>query len=202
MTDAVETTEEVEADEFESDEQENVDADAIEEEDPTAGLRKALQAERKAHRDAERRAKAAEQALADKDRPAEEAALDAARREAREEAMSAANVRLVRAELKAAMAGKVTNPALALRLIDTTDIEVSADGDVDPESIDAAITALLDEAPELRTARFQGGADQGTKGKGAKPTQLTQADLKNMTPEQINEARRSGRLNKLLGATT
>lgn len=202
MTDAVEMTEEVEADEVESDEAENVDAEVTEEEDPTAGLRKALQAERKAHREAERRAKAAEQALADKDKPAEEAALDAARREAREDALKTANERLVRAELKAALAGKVTNPALALRLIDTSEIEVDADGDVDTDAIDAAISALLDEAPELRTARFQGGADQGAKGKGAKPAQLTQADLKNMTPEQINEARKSGRLDKLLGATT
>lgn len=200
MAETVETTDEVENEEVEAVETEEVEAEEVEE-DPTAGLRKALQAERKLRRDAEKRASAADQALADKDKPAEEAAIEQARREAREEALGISNTRLVRAEVKAALAGKVTNPALALRLIDTSEIEVGDDGDVDADAIDAAISALLDEAPELRSARFQGGADQGAKKKSA-PSQLSQADLKNMSPEQVNEARASGRLNKLLGISS
>lgn len=198
MTDAdvtpddVEEVEEIEAEEV-------VQEGAVE--DPTVGLKKALQAERKAHRDESRRAKQLEQQLADKDKPAEEAALDEARREAREEALGVANTRLVRAELKAALTGKVSNPAVALRLIDASGIEVDGDGDVDAEAVAFAIESLLAEAPELavKAARFQGGADQGAKGKNAEPAQLTQADLANLSPEQINEARRSGRLNKVLG---
>lgn len=198
-TEEVETTTEDEATEAET-----VDTDAAElEDDPTEGLRKALQAERKQRRDAERARKAAEQALADKDKPAEEAALEQARREAREEAMTAATARYVRAEVKAALAGKVTNVAVALRLIDTSGIEVDDDGDVDADGVAAAVEALLVEAPELATkgTRFPGGADQGAKGKTAALAQVTQQELESMTPEQIGEARRAGRLNKLMGVS-
>ena len=198
MADAVETTDEVETVDDAIDAEQTVTEQV---EDPTEGLRKALQAERKAHREAERARKAAEQALADKDKPAEEAALDQARRQAREEAMSAANVRLVRAELKAALAGKVANPAIALRLIDASEIGVTDEGDVDEDAVAAAVANLLDEAPELavKGTRFPNGADQGANGKGAAPQQLTQTDIESMTPEQIVEARKAGRLNKLLG---
>ena len=198
MTDAVETTEEVETDEVETEETEQIEEPT---DDPAAGLKKALAAERKARREAERKAREASDALSLKDKPADEQALEQARREAREEVLSAANARLVRSELKAELAGKVANPALALRLIDASEIEVSADGDVDADSVSAAIEALLAEAPELaaKPARFQGGADQGAKGKDASPSQLTQSDLKNLTPEQIEQARRSGRLNRVLG---
>lgn len=199
MTVDVETTDDVEEvnEEIESEEAEQEDAV----EDPTVGLKKALQAERKERREADKRAKALEQQLADKDKPAEEAAIEQARREAREEVLSTSNARLVRAELKAALTGKVSNPAVALRLIDASGIDVDADGDVDADAVASAIEALLVEAPELaaKPARFQGGADQGAKGKNSQPAQLTQADLQNLSPDQVNEARRAGRLNNLLG---
>lgn len=202
MTEAVETTDNVEAEEVEVDEAETVDSGETDQvEDPTAGLQKALKAERLARREADKRAKAFEQQLADKDKPADELAIETARREAREEAQKSANERIARLEVKAALAGKVSNPALALRLIDISAIEVDGDGEIDADAIDAAIETLLADAPELavKQARFQGGADQGAKGKNAEPSQLTQSDLQKLSPEQINEARRSGRLNKLLG---
>jgi hypothetical protein len=50
--------------------------------------------------------------------------------------------------------------------------------------------------------RFQGSADSGSAGRTAsvagKP-QLTEQDLKTMTPEQIEQARVDGRLDQLLG---
>lgn len=89
--------------------------------------------------------------LANRDKPAEEIALEQARREAREEAQNAYNQRIVTAELKAALAGKVTNPALALKVADISAIEVSDGGEVDMQSVTDVIQALITEYPELST---------------------------------------------------
>lgn len=169
--------------------------------DPTEGLRKALQAERLARREADKRAKTFEQQLADKDKPADELAIETARREARAEAQKSANERIARLEVKAALAGKVSNPALALRLIDTSAIEVDGDGEVDADAIESAIATLLADAPELavKAQRFQGGADQGAKGKASVPAQLSKSDLSNMTPEQIVAAYEAGQISSLVG---
>lgn len=203
MTDAVETTEAVEAD-AEVDETETVESDEAEAvEDPTAGLQKALKAERLARRESDKKAKALEQQLADKDKPADELAIETARREAREEAQKSANERIARLEVKAALAGKVSNPALALRLIDTSAIEVDGDGEVDADAIEAAIATLLADAPELavKQQRFQGGADQGAKGKASAPAQLSKSDLSTMTPEQIVAAYEAGQVSTLIKGT-
>lgn len=206
MTETVETTDPVEPIEpIEGDPVEPVDpAEPVEpNEDPNAGLQKALAAERKLHKEAVKRATAAEQRLADKDKPADELAIETARREAREEAQKSANERIARLEVKAALAGKVSNPALALRLIDTSAIEVDGDGEVDADAIEAAIATLLADAPELalKQARFQGGADQGTKGKASAPAQLSKSDLTNMTPEQIVAAFDAGQMTNLAKGT-
>lgn len=204
MTDAVETTEVVDAEAVEADETETVESDEAEAvEDPTAGLQKALKAERLARRESDKKAKALEQQLADKDKPADELAIETARREAREEAQKSANERIARLEVKAALAGKVSNPALALRLIDTSAIEVDGDGEVDADAIEAAIATLLADAPELavKQARFQGGADQGAKGKASTPAQLSKSDLSTMTPEQIVAAYEAGQVSTLIKGT-
>lgn len=205
MTETVATTDPVEPTEpIEGDPVEPVDpAEPVEPNDPTAGLQKALAAERKLHKEAAKRAATLEQQLADKDKPADELAIETARREAREEAQKSANERIARLEVKAALAGKVSNPALALRLIDISAIEVDADGEVDADAIDAAIATLLADAPELavKAARFQGGADQGTKGKASAPAQLSKSDLSNMSPEQIVAAYEAGQVSTLLKGT-
>lgn len=201
MTDAVETTDEVATDDVETDDAVEVDSEETDQvADPAAGLRTALAAERKLHKEAAKRAAALEQQLADKDKPADELAIETARREAREEAQKAAYERIARLEVKAALAGKVSNPALALRLIDTSAIEVDGDGEVDADAIESAIATLLADAPELavKQQRFQGGADQGAKGKASAPAQLTKSDLSNMTPEQIVAASEAGQLSSLL----
>lgn len=202
MTDAVETTEEVEADQV--DEAEEVESDETDQvEDPTAGLQKALKAERLARRESDKKAKALEQQLADKDKPADELAIEAARREAREEAQAAANKRIALLEVKSALAGRVSNTAAALKLIDTSAIEVDGDGEVDADAIEAAIATLLAETPELavKQQRFQGGADQGSKGRDSKPSQMTRAEFDQIksNPHAVEKARVEGRLNKLLG---
>jgi len=201
-TEAVETTDEetVESGELDTD---ATDEETAEAEDPTAGLKKALAAERKARREAERKSHALEAARADADKEPAEQAIEQARREARAEAQTAFNARLVQAELKAALAGKVSNTALALRVIDTSEIDVSGDGEIDAQSVTDAIDAALTQYPELAPAdakKFAGTADQGTRGKASRPQQITKTDLSNMTPEQIVAAYESGQVSDLLKA--
>lgn len=123
-------------------------ADEAPAEEPTAapadddGLgdagKKALAAERAAAKAAEKRAKAAE---------AE-----------RTEALATANVRLVRAEVKAAAGGVLQDPEDAVRLLDLTEFEVNDDGEVDTKAITAAVRRLAESKPYLAV--------------GAKPTAL------------------------------
>lgn len=179
--------------------------------DPDKGAKAALIAEREARRQEreERRQLKAEleslrQQIADKDKSPDEQAIEQAKREARTEAEAAFNSRLVRAELKAALTGKVADTALALKVIDTSVIDLDANGDVDPQSVTDAIEALLTQYPALAPAagqKFGGTADQGAKGKGVKPPQLTREQLKSMSPEQILEAEKNGQLSSLIGGS-
>ena len=124
-------------------------------------------------------------------------------------ALSKANERLVSAEIRAAAAGKLANPALAVKLLNAADFEVNDDGEVDSEAINAAVDELVAREPYLAAAqsgqRFQGGADQGPRGTSG-PKQLTEADVKQLTADknyaEIDKARREGRLNAVLGITT
>lgn len=178
------------------------------ENDPDKGAKDALVAEREARRKEREERKqlrdelaALKQQLADKDKPADEAALDAARREAETAANERANERIVKAELRAAAAGKVSNLTALTRLADVSQIDVDQDGNPSADDIEDAITQFLTDFPEFAAdkSKFTGSADQGSKGKQTKPGQLTQNDLKNMSPEQINAARDAGLLDKLLG---
>jgi hypothetical protein len=176
--------------------------------DPDKGAKTALAAEREARRTEKaeaRQVKAELEALraqlADKDKTPDEQAIEQARREAREEAQTAFNQRLVQAELKAALAGKVNNAALALKVIDTSVIDIDATGEVDAQSVTDAIEAALSQYPELKPAdvkKFTGTADQGTKGKAIRPHQLSREELAALSPEQRIQAHESGQLDDLL----
>lgn len=87
---------------------------------------------------------------------------------------------------------------LASRVDDFVD-----DGQVDTDAIEEALADLLSKKPHLaaaKPARFQGGADGGAR-KGSGVAQLTEQDLKRMTPHQIEDARLKGQLNDLLGVS-
>jgi hypothetical protein len=87
---------------------------------------------------------------------------------------------------------------LAARVEDFVD-----DGQVDVDAINEALTDLLSKKPHLAATtakRFQGGADGGAR-KGSGVAQLTEQDIKRMTPQQIEKARLSGQLNDLLGVS-
>ena len=168
--------------------------------DPDLGAKNAIIKERTARREAEKALSDLRAEIALKEKPADEQVLEQVRREAVLEATAKANERIVRSEVKAAATGKVKNPALALKLIDMSGIDVDDDGEPDSDAIASAIAALLTDYPELAAvAPGFGSADQGAKGRTATSSQLTVSDLDSMSPEAVNAARKAGRLDKVLG---
>lgn len=92
-------------------------------------------------------------------------------REAEARALAKANGRILSAELRAAAAGKLSDPTDALTFIDLSQFDVGDDGEVDQDEIAEAIADLLTKKPYLAA---QGGpktpkADpsQGAGGRGA-----------------------------------
>ncbi|MFB7288984.1 hypothetical protein [Actinacidiphila glaucinigra] len=129
------------------------------------------------------------------------------RNEADRAATTRANARIVRSEIRAAAAGKLTNPRDALHFLDLTTFEVDEEGQVDEDEIADAIEGLLKERPYLGVnaapaesqRRFQGTGDGGARKSTGGPRQLTERDVAKMTPEQIDEAHRKGQLRDYLG---
>lgn len=73
---------------------------------------------------------------------------------------------------------------------------------IDTQAIDDALDELLEAKPYLAAAtakRFVGTGDGGARKGSTGPVQLTNADLKKMTPEQINDALLKGQFDDLLG---
>ncbi len=102
----------------------------------------------------------------------------------KDEALAMANSRILSAEMRAAAAGRIVDPADALRLIDLSSFEVGDDGAVDRAAITGAIDDLIKTKPYLAAQgqpRFEGGADGGAR----KETTKTLA-------EQIAEAETAG----------
>jgi hypothetical protein len=122
----------------------------------------------------------------------------------KDEALAAANQRILKAEVRAAAAGKLNDPADALAYIDLSSFEVSDDGSVDSDAIGSAISDLITKKPYLAAqgSRFQGGVDGGARKDDTRPTQLTRADMARMSPEQIAEAENKGQFDDLLGRRT
>lgn len=102
-------------------------------------------------------------------------------RKADEAATAKANERIVKAEVRASAAGKLSDPKDALKFLDLSKIEVDADGNVDSDEIDDAIADLLKNKPYLAVAqgdgkRFKGSGDGGAKpAKPARPRSLGEA---------------------------
>jgi hypothetical protein len=136
---------------------------------------------------------------------------DQIRREATTAATAKANARILRSEIRAAAAGKLADPRDALRLLDLDAFEVDEDGQVDEDEIADAIADLIKAKPYLGAAtatapttrtrpRFEGTADQGARKAQSGPRQYTEAEVKKMTPEQIDEAHRKGELRDYMGS--
>lgn len=76
-----------------------------------------------------------------------------ARQEALAEATTEANARIVRAEVIAAAARKLQDPADAVAHLDLSKFEVGDNGEVDRKALSAAIDELLKEKPYLGGVR-------------------------------------------------
>ncbi|WP_033288259.1 hypothetical protein [Amycolatopsis jejuensis] len=130
--------------------------------------------------------------------------VDQIRREAETAAATKANARIIRSEIRAAATGKLADPKDALTFLDLTQFEVDENGEVDSDEIADAIDELIKNKPYLAAAtakRFQGTGDGGAARKaGTKKKQVTEAELKTMTPDQIVKAQNEGRLADLMGA--
>lgn len=172
---------------------------------------KALYAEKERRKAAEkeaREAKAAREALEQRIARLEAGGEDEATKAAREareqaeaEATAKANERILKAEIRAAAAGKLSDPGDALKFLNLSEFEVGSEGEVDAEALTDAIDNLLKNKPYLSAAtapRFQGGADGGARKDPQKPAQLTRADLAGMSADAINKARAAGQLTDLM----
>lgn len=103
----------------------------------------------------------------------------------------------LRSAIIAEAAGKFTDPSDAVALLDRSQIEFDDDGA--PKNVADVVGALLDAKPHLAAGGSRGGsADQGARA-GSSVKQLDRNALKSMSPEQITQARREGRLDKILG---
>jgi len=110
------------------------------------------------------------------------------RAEVRAEVQTAANKKLIAAEAKASLVGKVHNPATVMRLLDLSEVEVDADGNVDTQALDDLIVKLLEDEPYLAVAqgtpRFQGKADQGPQGAVKSEEQILNEQLAEATQKR------------------
>ena len=89
----------------------------------------------------------------------------------RDDALAVANQRILKAELRAASAGKLADPADALRFLDLSSFEVGDDGAVNATALTDAIQDLITKKPYLAaaTAPKFGSADAGVRN-GAAPS--------------------------------
>lgn len=159
------------------------------------GGKKALEAERRARRDAERQlAELRKQGMTDQEKAIEEARADERRKGA---------TQLLNASILARAAGRLQDPSDAIAMI-ASKITIADDGTFDDAAIASEIDDLIRSKPYLAVGKpsatpAPGSANGGPQGSG--PAQWTESDLQGKTPEQIEAARVSGLLNTLLGIT-
>ncbi|TYB69732.1 hypothetical protein FXF51_06100 [Nonomuraea sp. PA05] len=161
----------------------------------------------------ERLRKAAEQKPADGDTAADKGPdLDAIRKEAEEQAKAAVKAEVLRDrvsdKIEVIAAKRAQDPdVVRTLLLAGNEIADFLDGDkIDAEAIKEALDELLEKKPYLAVAaqsakRFQGSGDGGARKGPQKPAQLTQDDLRRMSPEQIVQAQDEGRFDDLMGLT-
>jgi hypothetical protein len=202
----VEPTEEV--DDLESDDTDTDPEGAEQLGDPGKKALGAMKDRWKAEREKRR---ALEAQLAERNKPAdgEQPDPEALVRQAEATALARVNERLVKAEVRAAAAGKLADPADAHRFLDLSQFEVDDDGNVDADEVAEAIDELLQSKPYLAAQggstkpRFQGTADSGARKGNVRPSQLTEADVKRLRAAgknaEIVKAQSEGRLDDYLG---
>lgn len=168
----------------------------------------AMKAKWQTERDA-RKALAARLAELEKGKPAEagEPDLQKLRDEAKAEARTESLRERVLDKIEAKAARLFADPEDAVALLGRRVDDFIDDGKLDADAIAEAIADLLKKKPHLAAAaqggkRFTGSADGGTRNGSTRPAQLTEQDLKRMSPQQIVAAQDKGQLNDLLGVVT
>lgn len=93
---------------------------------------------------------------------------------------------------------RIVDPDAAIALLDKSSLDLDDAGN--PLNVAEAMDSLLRAKPYLVATNggTRGNADQGARDHGG-IRQITESELKTMKPEQIDQARREGRLNDLLG---
>lgn len=163
----------------------------------------AMKAERKAANDKARDLEAQLAALTAKVEGKEaEYAAEQKTREAEKAALAKADEKILKAEVRAAAKGVLADPADAFKFLDLSVFEVGPDGDVDASALTDALNTLIEEKPYLAAQsgkRFQGTADGGARNDATKVSQLSQADMARLSPEEKVAAYESGQFDSLLG---
>jgi hypothetical protein len=163
----------------------------------------ALQAERKAARDAVKRAEAAErelEALRTASLSDHEKAIAAARKEGSDEASARADAIVRRSEVRRVLAQAGCIDPSAIDLSSFSGLAVGEDGEVD--GVERAVTAYRAAHPALFAARRPAGSADAASPTGAgAPATFTPGQIKAMTPDEfernrpaIFEAMASGRI--------
>jgi hypothetical protein len=127
--------------------------------------------------------------------------VEAAKKAAQERDSAATEAARARREL-AVFKNAATHNADPARLLDSTSFLASIDGldpSKDAEKIDAAIKAAVENNPYLKATRAVGASGIEQTGGSGEQGQITEEQLKRMTPEQIVEAQDKGLLKHLLG---
>ena len=162
----------------------NNDGDSLNE-----GGKKALEAERRARREADKRTKALESKLAEieaANMTETEKAIAEAKAAGVMEATQAMQSRLFAAEVRAAATGKivdldlVSDEVMALKILGLESVPTTGTGQIDAEAITVAIDALVEAKPHL--AANSGGAKRpsGTPDggpRGSAPADLATTDM-------------------------
>lgn len=125
------------------------------------------------------------------------------RDEAKAEARAEALRDRVLDKIEAKAAKLFADPEDAVALLGRRVDDFIDDGQLDVDAIGEALEELLKKKPHLAAAqggkRFNGSADGGARKGSGRPAQLTEQDLKRMTPQQIVDAQAKGQFDDLLG---
>lgn len=127
---------------------------------------------------------------------------EAVKRAAKERDDAVAEAKSLRAERTAERLARTAGADVDL-LLDSSKVRKALAGLEDPtdeDAVKAVIAAALEANPKLKaTTAAQPPPATDMTGGGEKRDQLTRADLKTMTPKQIEAARTAGKLRTLLG---
>ncbi|HJX78569.1 hypothetical protein [Glutamicibacter sp.] len=149
----------------------------------------------KASKKAEREAKAELQRSKSSVGKSEEDQEAERKREERDAAvLQKANERVLRSDIKAAAAGKLQNPALAIRLLDLSDFEPDEDGVYDEDEIAQAIDDLIETDPYLAAQSGKSTQFDSARGKRKTTKKYTKKDLESMSPADIAKAYDDGKV--------